>query len=148
MDVSTELILKSMIINQPVDKIWWQWTTHEGLKTFFGYDNNIVLEPGGPYEIYFNEEKPEGFKGSEGCKVISFSPNKMLAFTWNSPPQFTGPRRSSSKTTVEIALKAISENQTEVTISHTNWPKEADWDEVFEYFDTAWDIVLNNLSRS
>lgn len=147
MRISDLKIEKQRVIDQPLDVVWWKWSTSEGLRTFFGYDNKIELVPEGAYEIYFHEDNPEGLRGSEECKVISFIPNQNIIFTWNSPPHFDKVRKSHHKTIVEIALKAVSDDQTEVKITHSNWPQDVNWDDVFDYFDIAWDIVLNNLER-
>jgi uncharacterized protein YndB with AHSA1/START domain len=148
MNISDQKIEKQRIINQPLDILWWKWSTHEGLLTFFGYNNKIELTPGGAFEIYFHEDNPVGLKGSEDCKIVSFIPNQNITFTWNSPPQFEKTRKSSHKTIVEITLTAVSEKQTEVKINHSNWPQNIDWEDVFDYFDIAWDVVLNNLDKS
>jgi uncharacterized protein YndB with AHSA1/START domain len=145
MDASDKQIQKIRVIESPVDKIWWKWSTHEGLLTFFGYDNKIELEPGGQYEIYFNEENPEGLKGSEGCKIVSFEPNNYITFTWNSPPQFSDARKSIHKTLVEVKFTPLDENKTEISLTHSQWPDDPHWDDVFDYFEIAWDIVLNKL---
>jgi hypothetical protein len=39
MELTEKHLVKTKIINQSVDTVWWRWTTHEGLKTFFGADN-------------------------------------------------------------------------------------------------------------
>ncbi len=56
------------------------WTTSEGLRAFFGVDNRIEMVSGGAFEIYFLMENEYGLRGSEGCKVISLLPQKMLSF--------------------------------------------------------------------
>lgn len=100
-------IKKSKIVRGTIDEVWLKWTTHNGLKTFFGVDNKIELKLGGAFEIYFLMDQPEGLKGSEGCKIISFLPNEMLSFTWNAPPQFPTIRKKSYKTWVVLYFKAL-----------------------------------------
>jgi len=147
MKISDKRIEKQRIIKLSLDAIWWKWTTHEGLLTFFGYDNIIELKPGGRFEILFNKENPEGYKGSEGCTVVSFEPKRSFAFTWNSPPHFVETRKSSHKTLVEIRLSPISEDKTGISLTHSNWPDDYTWDGVYDYFEFAWEIVLNNLEK-
>ena len=146
MELTEKQLVKTKIINQSVDTVWWRWTTHEGLKTFFGADNKIVLTPNGAFEIYFMLDKPTGLKGSEGCKVLSYLPKKMFSFSWNAPPQFEEVRKSDYKTWVVVEFNYISENRTEVTLHHVGWPTDERWTPVFDYFNKAWDFVLNSLS--
>lgn len=147
MEISNKQILKSIVLNQSVDSVWWRWTTHEGLKTFFGGDNKIELAPNGAFEIYFLLDKPYGEKGSETCKVLSYLQNKYFSFTWNAPPQFTEVRNSEHKTWVVVEFHSIKKQQTEIILTHIGWPSGEKWNEVYNYFEKAWDVVLAGLLK-
>lgn len=146
MELSDQNIIKTRVFNQPADSLWWRWTTHYGLKTFFGRDNKIELFPGGSFEIYFMMDKPYGLRGSETCKILSFLPEEFVSFSWNAPPQFPEIRNTDYKTWVVIEFRKLSEMKTEIKITHTGWPKDEKWLPVYDYFDKAWDSVLDNLS--
>ncbi len=148
MEVTNKQIVKTKTINQPLDTVWWRWTTHEGLKTFFGSDNKIELMPNGAFEIYFLLDNPAGIRGSEGCKVLSFLPQRYFSFSWNAPPQFEEVRKSDYKTWVVVEFNAISDKQTQITLTHLGWPDDERWMPVFDYFSKAWDVALNNLSKN
>jgi len=145
MKLSDKQIIISKTINRPFSAIWWQWSTSEGLKTFFGADNKMDLKIGGPFEIYFLTENPYGLKGSEGCKVISFVKEKQLTFTWNAPPQYPQIRNSSYHTWVVIDIEPLSKDSTKVTLTHAGWPEDNDWSPVFDYFTKAWSTVFDAL---
>lgn len=146
--MSEKAIIKKAIVNCSLDSMWWKWTTHEGLLTFFGEDNKIELKPDGAFEIYFSKNAPEGQKGSEGCKVLSFIPKRMFSFSWNAPPSLMEARESGYHTCVVVEFKAISNSATEVILTHSAWPDEKKWDAVYEYFVPAWGFVLEWLSNS
>jgi len=148
MEVTHKQIVKTKTINQPLDTVWWRWTTHEGLKTFFGSDNKIELMPNGAFEIYFLLDNPAGLRGSEGCKVLSFLPQRYFSFSWNAPPQFDEVRKSDYKTWIVVEFNAISDKQTQITLTHLGWPDDERWMPVFDYFSKAWDVALNNLSKN
>jgi uncharacterized protein YndB with AHSA1/START domain len=148
MKITDKKICKTTFINIPLDKVWWKWTTHEGLLTFFGRDNRIELTPGGAFEIYFLMDNPNGLRGSEGCRVLSFLPNEMFSFTWNAPPNFKEVRESDYHTWVVVQFRSISAHQTEVNLVHTGWPDDAAWHAVYDYFNKAWDEVLQSLKNS
>jgi uncharacterized protein YndB with AHSA1/START domain len=147
MQLSTKQINKLKIINQSLDNTWWCWTTHDGLKTFFGVDNKIELVPNGHFEIYFLMNNPEGLRGSETCKVLSFLPKKYFSFSWNAPPNFDDVRNAEHKTWVVIEFKEIAVNQTEIKLTHLGWPENEKWNEVFDYFNKAWEVVLDRLIK-
>jgi len=148
MQILDKQIKKSKVVDCPLDIVWWKWTTHEGLLTFFGKDNKIEFTPSGAYEIYFLIDNPVGLRGGEGCKVLSFLPKEMLSFTWNAPPEFKEIRESSYHTWFVVNFKAKSNTETEVTLTHLGWSDNKLWDPVYKYFEEAWDIVLGELYES
>ena len=51
-----------------------------------GQRMELLLEPGGAYEMFFNLDAPVGERGGEGMIILAIQPGKMLSFTWNAPP--------------------------------------------------------------
>ncbi len=147
MKITDKKIKKVRLINESIEKVWWRWTTHEGLKSFFGRDNKIELTPGGAFEIYFMMDSPVGLRGSEGCQILSYLPNEMLSFSWNAPPKYEEVRKSDHKTWTVVNYKAESNHQTEITLTQFGWPDDEQWNAVFDYFDIAWDQVLDVLEK-
>ncbi len=146
--ISDKVIEKTRVVNCSIDTVWWKWTTHEGLLTFFGPDNKIDFILGGSYEIYFLLDNPDGQKGGEGNKIISYLPKEMLSFTWNAPPEYPEIRNHKHTTWVVVNFKPVDENHTELTIKHLGWLSGEEWDKVYYYFDSAWVTVLNWLEES
>lgn len=81
-----KVIKKEATVKAPLRAVWKAWTTDEGVRTFFAPDSNVELKIGGLYEIFFLPDAAEGDKGSDGMRVLSFLPEKMLSFEWNNPP--------------------------------------------------------------
>jgi uncharacterized protein YndB with AHSA1/START domain len=148
MERSDKQIIKAKILHATRGAVWQKWTTREGLLSFFGKDNKIEITPGGPYEIYFILDNPEGLRGSESCIVLSFVPKEMLSFTWNAPPVFMDMRNAVELTWVVLSFREISNDLTEIVLKHVGWPDHPDWVPVYDYFVKAWDVVLNNLEKS
>ncbi|WP_420319961.1 SRPBCC family protein [Flagellimonas sp.] len=142
------MIVKIRTVKSNLEDVWWKWTTREGLLTFFGPDNNVELRLGGPFEIYFLLDNPKGLRGSEGCKIISYLPKKMLSFTWNAPPQYPEIRNHEHKTWVVVIFDSITADKTKVTLHHLGWLEGKQWDAVYDYFNLAWDTVLDWLEQS
>jgi len=148
MIIENKMIVKSTTVNCGVTEAWKRWTTHEGLLTFFGADNKIELCLGGAFEIYFMMDASLGLRGSEGCKIISFLPEKMLSFTWNAPPQFEMVRNNEYKTWVVVNFDVVDENKTKVSLHHLGWLKGEEWNKVYSYFENAWGFVMERFERS
>ncbi|MEX0314511.1 MAG: SRPBCC domain-containing protein [Allomuricauda sp.] len=141
-------ITKTKTVQSGIENVWWKWTTHEGLLTFFGPDNKVDLRLGGPFEIYFLLDNPEGLRGSEGCKIISYLPHKMLSFTWNAPPQYPEIRNHEHKTWVVVTFETIETDKTQVTLHHIGWLDGEQWNQIYDYFNSAWETVLDWLEKS
>jgi uncharacterized protein YndB with AHSA1/START domain len=138
-------IEKEVIIEASLAEAWNAWTTNEGAQTFFSSRTNIVATLGAPYEIYFKRDEPYGKQGSEGCRIHSIVPMKLLAFTWNAPPQFPTIREPGLHTIVYLRFQQLGPQKTAVRFSQQGWGEGAEWDQVFAYFEQAWDIVLGRL---
>lgn len=74
------------IVEWNLSDVWKVWTMNEGVQSFFAPSSNVVLEMGGKYEIYFIQVAPVGSRGSEGMKIQSYIPERILAFDWNHLP--------------------------------------------------------------
>lgn len=133
-------IVGEITIPAPVEDVYNVWSTEEGAKTFFAPDCKIELEPYGAYEMYFMPDAEPGSRGGEGCKVLAFEKNKMLSFTWNTPPAF--PELRKMYTHVTLYFTSEGNNQTKVKLIHDGWGADGDWNKAYEYFSGAWLKVL------
>ncbi len=138
-------INKERIINASGHDVWDAFTTSEGARTFFAPEANIELRLGGPYELYFITDGEYGFRGSEGCKILCYLPEELLSFTWNAPPGF--PEERGQHTFVVLQFSEVDDKNTRVRITHAGWREGGKWNEVYAYFERAWDIVLDNLKK-
>ncbi len=145
--INQKSIIKKTVVPSNLQQVWWKWSTHEGLLTFFGPDNHIELRIGGPFEIYFLLDQPYGMRGGEGNIILSYIPRKMLSFTWNAPPDQAYVRNHEHKTWVVIHFDEV-EDGTEVTLEHLGWLDGAEWDTAYQYFDRAWTTVLDWFVKS
>jgi uncharacterized protein YndB with AHSA1/START domain len=95
----------------------------------------VELRPGGLYEVYFSLDEPEGLRGSEGCRVLSFVPSKMFWFTWNAPPQFPQARKEMAQWVV--VFFDASDDGTLVSLVELGWKDGEEGEAVYRYFDRA-----------
>ena len=147
--IATDIsIHSSKVIPSSREEAWSLWTTREGLRSFFGVDNSVSIRPGGFYEIYMDESRPYGLRGSEGSQVLSFIPQEMLSFTWNAPPSIPSVRNHEHKSWVVLTFTEVSSDETRVDLVHTGFLSGADWEKTYEYFSEAWPFVLENMQRA
>ena len=138
-------IYKEIIIPTRISKVWNAWTVKEELIKFFAPEAEIELKLGGKFEMYFLLDNPPGTRGGEGNKILSFVPHKMLSFEWNAPPQFPDVREE--KTYCVVFFDKLDLNSTKIRFYHLGWQEGDEWDQVYNYFQKAWDYVLENLKK-
>ena len=138
-------IYKEIIIPTRISEVWNAWTTKEELIKFFAPEAEIELKLGGKFEMYFLLDNPPGTRGGEGNKILSFVPHKMLSFEWNAPPQFPNVREE--KTYCVVFFDKLDLNSTKIRFYHLGWQEGDEWDQVYNYFQKAWDYVLENLKK-
>ncbi|MBD3235673.1 MAG: hypothetical protein GF330_03105 [Candidatus Eisenbacteria bacterium] len=136
---------KKILAPAPQSAVWRAWTTSAEAQTFFAPRARIDLRIGGRYEMLFLPDNPAGQRGAEGVRILSFLPEEMLSFEWNAPPQF--PEIRTQKSWVVVQLAAVTEEDTQVRLTHLGWGVRPVWEEVYAYFDRAWDIVLGRLQH-
>jgi uncharacterized protein YndB with AHSA1/START domain len=139
-----QMIRKEVVVNASVETVWHAWTTPEGAVAFFAPRANIQLAVGGPYELYFDLDAPEGSRGGEGLKILSFLPMEMLSFEWTAPPQYPSVRQG-PRTWVVVQFYPLGRNEVRVRLTHLGWREGEETDKVFQYFKRAWDTVLGRL---
>lgn len=136
---SVRSIATSVIVPTDPQTAWSDWASAEALVQWWQPpEANIDLRVGGPFEILFSTDGPEGERGSEGCRYLSYVPGEMISFTWNAPPTLA---LRSSNTWVVITFTAL-DHGTEVRLVHTGFLEGPDWDAYMDYFRSAWEFVL------
>jgi len=142
-----QTIKLEIVVNAPVEKVWWAWTTRDGIKSFFAPDCDIDLRVLGKYDILFAPSAPVGLRGAEGNVLLAIQEGKMLSFTWDAPPNF--PEIRKQRTSVVVRLERVDPTKTRLIFRHSGWGEGEDWNRVRDYFVTAWgDVVLPYLKYS
>lgn len=139
------------VVNAPRAEVFRTYTTSAGWKDMLGVNTSIEARPGGPWEIYFSMDPPEGSRGSEGCTVLSILPDRMLSHSWNAPPTFAHAR--AERTWVVVEFEDLTPTTTRVRLTHMGFTEQAakytehadEWKEVRTYFANAWPKVLGAL---
>ncbi len=115
--------------------------SEDGVFAFLSATSSIDLRIGGAYEIYFDEDAGPGQRGSEGCQVLAYVPGRMLAVSWNAPPELPEARRK--RAWVVFLIDEIGgEGKSRLELHHTGLGADGEWPEVKAYFEKAWPRFL------
>jgi uncharacterized protein YndB with AHSA1/START domain len=138
-------IAKEIVVGAGADEVWAAWTSSDGIAAWWNPPiTRIDLRIGGPFELLFSVDEPEGLRGSEGCKYLAYVPGEMVAFTWNAPPHLA---LRATHTWVVITFTRLGDTATGVRLVHTGFLEGPDWTAYSDYFDDAWDRVLRRLAE-
>lgn len=150
-DGSARPIEVTAVVRATPAEAFTAWTTSDGVQSFFGAEARVELRPLGPYEVLFDLSKPEGQRGSEGCQVLSWLPDRMVSFTWNAPPSFAHAREQHTHVVVEFEQEAPG--WTRVRLTHLGWHEKVrddaanaeEWRAARAYFAKVWPKVMEGL---
>ena len=132
-------------LDAPIQEVWEAWTTEEGLRSFFSPLVNMDLRPGGPFEILFGDDAPEGQRGAEGMIVMAYKEPEFFSFTWNAPPELPEVRAHMSHVTLRFT--ALDEQRTRLDFKEDGFATGGQWDQRLAYFQRAWgEVVLPRLA--
>jgi uncharacterized protein YndB with AHSA1/START domain len=132
------------VLDAPLKKVWKAWTTPEGIRGFLAPEARIELMRGGAFEVFFDPEAPEGSRGTEGCRVLSYLPRQMLSFEWIAPADYPELR----KTRMRILLKVEPARGGGVLVRliQSGWGSGGDWEDLYGYYEEMWPEVLDRLA--
>lgn len=105
---------------------------------------------GGKYELFWAPEEPE-YDSTIGCRITAIERDKLLAFEWKGPKQYSHFMNSADPLThVTVAFFQIntgSETGTEIQLVHTGWRSTSEWEEARQWFQKAWDFAFSELEK-
>ncbi len=151
---SPDWIEVEAVIEASIDDVWKAWTTSEGIAASFGAKSKIDLSIGGAYEIYFHPDAPEGERGSETCKVLSYLPHEMLSFSWNAPVELKVARKN--HTWVVLRFEELGPKSVRVRLTHLGFEEQKkahpeaakEFDEARTFFTGAWAFFMQATAAS
>lgn len=144
-DGGTDPVILERTVSSDPATLFRMWSTADGVQQFMPVDTMIDSRIGGRYEYHFLPDEPEGLRGGEGCRILALEPDRMLTFTWNSPP---GMVTRGIHTWVVVTFTPTVDGRTTVRLAHWGHGQGPDWDENRAYFQAAWDRVLTRLENS
>ncbi|MEL6496973.1 MAG: SRPBCC domain-containing protein [Planctomycetota bacterium] len=133
------------IINAPPELVWQQISTEAGVSRWLGVESSVNLAIGGAYELYFDENRSRGNRGTEGSQVLSYAPGRMLSIAWNVPTNLAQVRGQRSWVTF---LVEPTPQGSRVRVVHAGFGDTPGWDKAYDFYETGWPTVLGMLKRS
>ena len=108
----------------------------------------VEVEPviGWSYQLFWNPDDLEN-DSTIGCRITAFCPDRLLAFEWKSPRQFTHFANGVDPLTHVSVMFFDKEGQTEVHLLHSGWRSSPEWEEARIWQEKAWNMALESLRK-
>ncbi|RPK01476.1 SRPBCC family protein [Priestia endophytica] len=123
MENTLQDIKQTVIIEVPIQKVWEQVSTADGIAAWF-MPNDFLAEVGHEFHL----QSPFG---PSPCKVTEIDPPNRLSFTWDTEGWF-----------VSFILKELGE-KTEFTLIHGGWKQR---DELMEKANEKASVIHGRMS--
>ena len=140
MPTDTTLVL-TRVFPAPAERIYAAWTNPEMLRQWFCPDSEMIVpvaevdaQAGGNYRIVMQNK--DGGTHSPSGTYEEVVPNKRLVFSWKWAD-------SEVVTRVTIDLNEMSENETEMTLTHEGFPDS----DMRDKHNGGWTGCLDSLQR-
>ncbi len=123
MGAAAEKLVLVRTFNAPIERVYAAWTDAEQMKRWFAPGDMSVpqaeadVREGGRYRVQMQETGSDGAFHTTGGVYREVVPNERLVFTW----KWEG---SELETLVTLNFKALSANETELTLTHEGFDNE------------------------
>lgn len=134
------MVYSEVVVEAPVSEVWQDWTTEDGLTSFFAKEAEVDLKPGGAFRLYFAPSAPEGSRGNDTGEVLGWQTEKMLNVSWAMPPYM--PEIRPHLTVLQFEFVELSKERTQIRLFHTGFGRGEEWEKGHQYFQKTWPEVL------
>lgn len=140
------IITKTVILNTTVEEAFRLFTENELLESWLTVKADVVPEPGGKYELFWEPDDPKN-NSTIGCKVLAVEHPVFINFEWKGPKQYKHFMNDVQPLTNVTVMFSPREEGTKVTLLHTGWRESAEWEEARQYFVNAWNGAFRKLEE-
>ncbi|MEX2605300.1 MAG: SRPBCC domain-containing protein [Gracilimonas sp.] len=144
-----KVVIQTAIINTSAEEAFYMFTENSHLENWLTVKADVELRVGGKYELFWTPDDPEKTNNSTyGCKILAFEKPHYLNFEWRGnaeQKEFMNTDRP--LTNVTVVFSKLGENQTKVSLIHTGWRPDQDWEAARQYFVNAWKGAFSQLQK-
>jgi len=126
----------------------FEWfTDNEKLTSWLTELAEVEPKVGGKYELFWNPDDKR-YDSTIGCKITAIESDKLLAFEWKGPKQYSAFMNSADPLThVTVFFVPLSHTSTEVHLVHSGWRSSAEWEEARQWFENMWTWAFSELKK-
>lgn len=123
------------------------FTENEKLKLWLTEEADVKAEVGGPYELFWNPADRQ-YDSTIGCKVTALVPDRLIAFQWKGPKQYSEFMNETDPLThVTVSFIPTSQGTTEVHLINSGYRESEEWQEARQWFVNMWKYAFSELAK-
>jgi len=109
---------------------------------------DVEMEEGGKYELFWTPEAPDPSDNSTaGCKVLAVDKPHFFNIEWRgNAQQKTFMNEVRPLTNVTVVFSMIGSDKTKVSLIHSGWRPDPEWEAARQYFIRAWTGAFEKLA--
>jgi len=152
-----ERVLRNeIVVRSTLEKAWWALATSEGMKAWNVHDAVIEMKVMGKYHTHYTGTV--GDRGTITNTILSYVPNRMLAFKLGFPDNFAVPDGMGKRIPVPTVVSAatlfavlefedIGKGDIRVSVTMPGYQAGQEWDLVYDFFKKGNDTDLQALKK-
>lgn len=147
MNSMDKIITVVAILNCSADQAFNYFSDNLLLTQWLTNKADVELKVGGKYELYWTPDDPDKTNNSTyGCKILSFDKPYYINFEWcGNAEQKSFMNNVRPLTNVTIIFSELENEKTKVTLLHSGWRQDENWESARQYFIIAWFGALKKL---
>lgn len=142
-----KIIHVSAELSCSIDSAYAYFTENTLLERWLAVKADVEMKVGGKYELFWSPEDPDLTNNSTyGCKVLSMDKPYYFSIEWKGNKDHKAFMNNVRPlTNVTVVFNKINANKTRVTLLHTGWQTDKDWDSAYQFFEKAWAGAFSKL---
>ena len=141
------VIVTEGVVNAPVNKVWQEWTTKEGIESWMVNKTEFDLKVGALWRTSYSKDSNLNDDASIHHTILAFDPGRMLSFrTVKVPKGFPFPD-ALAKTWCVVYLEPVGEKQTKVTLRMLGYDDTEDSKKMRGFFEQGNKQTIDQLVK-
>jgi len=147
MDDADKIIVTHAILKCNSETAFSYFEKNELLTKWLTGKAEVEMKVGGKYELFWSPDDPDLTNNSTlGCKVLAVEKPHFFNIEWRgNAEQKHFMNNIRPLTNVTVLFFPIDSNNTKITLIHTGWRQDKDWESARNYFVNAWAGAFKNL---
>lgn len=140
-------LVTEVVIDAPPAEVWRCLATTDGVKSWIAPVADVDLRIGGAIRTNYNGAAALGDPGTITLEILSYEPERMLSFRFDTPADRPDLKAAEQTWTV-VRLEPLPGDRTRVTETMLGWPDGPAGDSAYAFFDKGNAFELGKLRKN